>query len=70
MAPNRLDANTVAQIRYRQTQNKQLSTKHSESMLDESMAKKAAGYASGEEVTNMSAILTGMGTAAVNVGGP
>ena len=70
VAPNRLDANTVAQIRYRQTQNKQLSTKHSESMLDESMAKKAAGYASGEEVTNMSAILTGMGTAAVNVGGP
>ena len=40
-----------------------------------SMAKKAAGFASGEEVANMSAILTGMGPlpkspTAATVGGP
>jgi len=106
-APNRLDVNTVSQIRYRQVQNKKKATAsspkatapsstkatavseepaaktpHSMSMQAaevevsikrESMAKKAQGFASGEEVANMSAILTGMGAMpkeAVGVGGP
>jgi hypothetical protein len=99
---NRLDANTVSQIKYRQTQKKKpaapsqqkasapattkvpdesiktsdsvpLKEQRDASLARESMAKKAAGFASGEEVANMSAILTGMGAIpkkAVNVGGP
>ncbi|CAJ1957524.1 unnamed protein product [Cylindrotheca closterium] len=91
--PNRLDANTMSQIRYRQTTDnkKKLvsvapsSTSSSSSSSSSSnnkdtsaiqrttsMAKKAAGYASGEEVGNMSAVLTGMGglpKSATTVGG-
>ena len=74
--PGRLDAHTVPQIRYRQAVNKKLasaapapSTEKSESIPIKSgddtssskMAKQAAGFASGEEVGNMSNVLTGMG---------
>mmetsp|Transcript_9860 Transcript_9860/g.23247 ORF Transcript_9860/g.23247 Transcript_9860/m.23247 type:complete len:556 (-) Transcript_9860:319-1986(-) len=111
--PNRLDANTISQIRYRQTTNKNKkklvsvaasssssssnhqprrtsttsSTSSSSSTNNNnnnkehaattttnatathatSMAKKAAGFASGEEVANMSAVLTGMGPLPKNV---
>lgn len=80
--PSRLDANTVPQIRFRQTQKKRgsvapttsggptMSTTKAEAVPIRTadgdghggkMAKQAAGFASGEEVGNMSAVLTGMG---------
>jgi hypothetical protein len=86
--PNRLDVNTFSQIRYRRTQSKKkvapvpsssssLKTPTTSAKKDDkesaSMAKKAAGFASGEEVANMSAVLTGMGPlpkSATTVGGP
>eukprot|EP00934_Nitzschia_sp_Nitz4_P003228 Nitzschia sp. Nitz4//scaffold197_size40390//18096//19943//NITZ4_007516-RA/size40390-processed-gene-0.3-mRNA-1//1//CDS//3329540481//3218//frame0 len=85
--PNRLDANTVTQIRYRQQTNQKrngtskssatpttkTSTPETVPVKDESdphssMAKQAAGFASGEEIGNMSSVLTGMGPIPV-VGG-
>lgn len=82
--PNRLDANTISQIRYRQKKKvaplpsssssvKTPSTTSSSTKKEENMAKKAAGFASGEEVANMSAVLTGMGPlpkSATTAGGP
>lgn len=87
---SRLDANTVSQIRYRQTQIKKKAAASSSSTTSpwtvtpashtvtsgeagrESMAKQAAGYASGNESLNMSAVLTGMGPmkTPATVGGP
>ena len=77
-----LDANTVPQIRYRQTQIRRLASvapaptekskgKPMPLKLNEdekptsSMAKQAAGFASGEQVGNMSHILTGMGATGI-----
>lgn len=77
-----LDANTVPQIRYRQTQNRRRAavapapterTKGKAEPLklgeDEksasSMAKQAAGFASGEEVGSMSHVLSGMGATGI-----
>jgi len=84
--PSILDANTVPQICYRQTQHRRRASgaptapssttskadKAEQTMqikLDDdkssssSMAKQAAGFASGEEIGNMSSVLTGMGIA-------
>ena len=100
-AGNRLDANTMSQIRYRKsvqkTQVKKTPTvppttppavtvsaptvtpikddaSTSSSIAGgSSMAKRAAGYASGEDVANMAAVLTGMGPipkSTATVGGP
>jgi hypothetical protein len=69
--PNRLDANTFSQIRYRRTHSKK-KVAPVPSSSSSPMAKKAAGFASGEEVANMSAVLTGMGPlpkSATTVGG-
>lgn len=78
--PSRLDANTVPQIRFRQSQNKKriapAPEKTSKEQLEtvpirddedsgSSMAKQAAGFASGEEIGNMSSVLTGMGAISV-----
>ena len=77
-----LDANTVPQIRYRQTQNRRraavapaptekpkgkptLLKLNEDEKPSSSMAKQAAGFASGEEVGNMSHILTGMGATGI-----
>ncbi|KAG7354709.1 hypothetical protein IV203_004065 [Nitzschia inconspicua] len=94
--PNRLDANTMSQVRYRQARQQPEKTLQKRVVSDlpdlssvpirddddshsnSTMAKKAAGFASGEEVGNMSAILTGMGgmgppmskTSTATVGGP
>ena len=76
--PSRLDANTVPQIRFRQSQNKKRIApsqsegkkeqvdsvtvpKRAEEDIASSMAKQAAGFASGEHIGNMSSVLTGMG---------
>lgn len=73
--PSRLDANTVSQIRFRQGAHKKRSavapitraesvpikSESEATASDSKMAKQAAGFASGEEVGNMSAVLTGMG---------
>jgi hypothetical protein len=79
---NLLDANTVPQIRYRQTQNRRRGTvapaptekpkvkaeplkTNEDEKPSSSMAKQAAGFASGEEVGNMSHVLTGMGATGI-----
>jgi hypothetical protein len=90
--PNRFDANTTSQIRYRQTQQTPSSTKKLSSSSavgggsqigqgrlsievslrvpinddrddssKDTLARKAAGYASGDEIANMAAVLSGMG---------
>jgi hypothetical protein len=79
VGPNRMDVNTLSSIKFRNAQTKKATPKpptlvkplSAESR--ESMAKQAAGYASGKEGLNMSAVLTGMGALpaeAATAGGP
>jgi len=66
--PDHFDMNTSTQIQYRKNQQQQQMKK--QASQNDTMAKRAAGYASGKEIGNMSSVLTGMGPETATVGGP